>query len=185
MKKVLLKFLVLLFAFSLTSFVVFAADEGTDIHKTVLPDVSKEVGSTSRCQIVMYDVNFEMDDARKAISTREDYELSKATANKLAEDGESVKFIPYTDILACGIMTGDIKMWMIPYYIRYILEFIIGVAGLVAVGALVYGGYLYLFAGISDDKEKGKNAIKNGLIGLVLILTAWAIVNIVLSLVTG
>lgn len=75
-------------------------------------------------------------------------------------------------------------MWMIPFFIRYVLEFIIGIAGLLAVGGVVYGGYLYLFAGLSDDKDKGKNAIKNGIIGLVLVLTAWAVVNIVIGLVT-
>ncbi|MBD3361158.1 hypothetical protein GF366_05160 [Candidatus Peregrinibacteria bacterium] len=89
------------------------------------------------------------------------------------------------DILGCAIMTGDIKIWMIPFYIRFFLEFIIGIAGLVAVGGIIYGGYLYLFAGLTEDKDKGKNAIKNGIIGLILTLTAWGIVNVVIALVTG
>lgn len=93
--------------------------------------------------------------------------------------------VSINDILGCAIKTGDIKLWMIPYYIRYILELIIGLAGLVSVGGIVYGGYFYLFSGITEDKEQGKNAIKNAIIGIVLSLTAWAIVNIVISLVTG
>lgn len=89
------------------------------------------------------------------------------------------------DILACGIKTGGIKLWMIPYYIRYILQFIIGIAGLIAVGGIVYGGYLYLFAGISEDKDKGKKAIMYGVAGMVMTLVAWAFVNIVIAVVTA
>jgi hypothetical protein len=86
--------------------------------------------------------------------------------------------------LGCGIKTGNIKLYMVPYYVRSILEFIIGVSGLVCVGAIIFGGYWYLFAGISEDKEKGKKAIIHGLVGMVLTLVAWAIVNILISLFT-
>jgi hypothetical protein len=88
-------------------------------------------------------------------------------------------------ILACGIKTGDIHLWMIPYYIKYILQFVIGISGLVSVGGIVYGGYLYLFAGVSNDKDQGKKAIQYALLGMVLTLVAWALVNIIMSLVTG
>ncbi len=87
-------------------------------------------------------------------------------------------------VLACGIRTGDIKLWMVPYYIRFILEFVIGLAGLIAVGGIVYGGYLYLFAGISDDKDKGKKAIMYGVVGMIITLVAWAVVNIFIAFLT-
>lgn len=90
-----------------------------------------------------------------------------------------------TEILACGIKTGSIHLWMIPYYIRYILQFIIGMAGLAAVGGIVYGGYMYLFAGVSSEKDQGKKAIQYGIIGMVMTLVAWAFVNIIIALVTG
>ncbi|MFA6917297.1 MAG: pilin [Candidatus Gracilibacteria bacterium] len=89
-----------------------------------------------------------------------------------------------SQILGCGIKTGNIKLYMIPYYIRSVLEFIIGISGLVCVGAIVFGGYWYLFAGVSEDKERGKKAIQYGIIGMVLTLLAWAIVNVVISLLT-
>ncbi len=90
-----------------------------------------------------------------------------------------------TDILACGIKTGNISLWMIPFYIRFILEFVIGLAGIIAVGGVVYGGYLYLFAGVSDDKDRGKKAIMYGLGGFILTMLAFGIVNIVIALVSG
>lgn len=90
-----------------------------------------------------------------------------------------------SDVLGCGIKTGTIHMWMIPYYIKYILTFIIGISGLAAVGGIVYGGYLYLFAGISSEKDQGKKAIQYGVIGMIMTLVAWAFVNIIISLFTG
>ncbi len=88
-------------------------------------------------------------------------------------------------ILACGIRTGDIKLWMVPYYIRFMLEFIIGLAGLIAVAGTVYGGYIYMFGGISEEKEKGKKAIMYGVIGMIMTLVAWAVVSIFIALLTS
>ncbi len=95
------------------------------------------------------------------------------------------KSVTTADILGCGIKTGNIKLWMLPYYIRTMLEFVLGLAGLIAVGGIVYGGYLYLFAGLSDDKDKGKKAIMYGVGGFALAMLAFALVNIVVSLLSG
>gem|GEM_PF-2684814 len=88
------------------------------------------------------------------------------------------------NVLGCAIKTGIVKLYMIPYFIQSILEFIIGLSGIVSVAAIVYGGYFYLFAGISEDKDTGKKAIQNGLIGMVVALMAWALVNIGIRLLT-
>jgi hypothetical protein len=88
------------------------------------------------------------------------------------------------DVLACGIRTGNISLWMIPYYIKYIIQFALTIAGLIAVFSLVVGGYFYLFGGMSSDKDKGKNAIIYGLLGFVVAMLAWALVNVVISALT-
>jgi hypothetical protein len=75
-------------------------------------------------------------------------------------------------------------MWMIPFFIKYLIQFAISIAGLVAVGAIIIGGYFYLFGGLVDDKEKGKRAIMYGLGGFVVVLLAWTIVNAVIALLT-
>ncbi|MFA5820920.1 MAG: pilin [Candidatus Gracilibacteria bacterium] len=86
--------------------------------------------------------------------------------------------------LGCGIKTGDIHLWMVPYYLRYILEFVIALAGLISVGGIVYGGFIYIFSGISKDTEKGKKALIYSIIGMILTLVAWAVVNIVIVFLT-
>ena len=143
---------------------------------TILPDTAYQ--QIADCEAIMRYVNNHPEDIKKAISERQG-SISGPSSVKY-------NYSPsYTDIMGCAIKTGDIKFWMVPYFARYILEFIIGVAGLASVAGIVYGGYFYLFAGLSDDQQKGKNAIKNSIIALVLSLSAWAIVNIVISLVTS
>ena len=99
------------------------------------------------------------------------------------EGRAAVEVLPM-DVLGCGIKTGRMKLWMIPYYIKSLIEFALSIAGLVAVGAMVAGGYFYLFGTLMDDKEKGKRAVIYGIGGFVVVLLAWAVVNIVISIAT-
>lgn len=167
MRKLMIMLLAV-WVFQAGSAVTFAGDSGT-----VLPGTEKKVVD---CKVLMNFMEiFEPDDREWLFGGDWDEKYTSS-------DG-----ITYTakDVLACGIKTGGIKLWMIPYYIRYILQFIIGLAGLIAVGGIVYGGYLYLFAGISEDKDKGKKAILYGVAGMVMTLVAWAFVNIVIAVVTA
>lgn len=88
------------------------------------------------------------------------------------------------DILACAIKTGKIHFWMIPYFIVYFIEFMIGIAGLIAILFIVIGGYQLVISGATDQKDNAKNTIKHALIGLVLTLVAWVVVNVVQYIVT-
>jgi len=88
------------------------------------------------------------------------------------------------NILGCGIKTGKIRFWEVPYYVVYFIQFIIGISGLVAVLFLVLGGYQYVISGLAQDKEKGKKTITNALTGLVVVLVAWVIVNVVQFVIT-
>jgi len=89
------------------------------------------------------------------------------------------------EFLSCGIKTGDIHLWMLPYYITYIIEFLIGVAGLISVLFVIVGGYYYAWGGVTEDKEKGKKAVMYALIGLALASLAWIIVNIIQTQLTS
>jgi len=149
-----------------------AAVERDSQRGTILPQTTIE--TVEDCETVMFYVSYNRPIVYQTV----------AKNTPLINVPNGPQNVTSSDILACGIKTGNIKFWMIPFYVRYILEFVIAMAGLVTVGSIVYGGYLYLFAGISDDKDKGKNALKNGAIGLVLTLSAWGIVNVFMALVT-
>jgi len=82
-------------------------------------------------------------------------------------------------ILACAIKTGRIKFWMVPYFVVYFIDFLIKISGLIAVLFIIIGGYKYVVAGATDDKDGAKSTITNAVIGLVVVLTAWAVINMI------
>lgn len=168
MKKVLVGFLTAMVVFLGNFSVVFAGDVGG----TLLPKTDESV---TDCIEVMQYVNANEESVRRALFVDRQPSIPSPPKSSLE----------VRDVLGCGIKTGDISLWMIPYYIRYILEFAIQISGLVAVGGIVFGGYLYLFAGVSEDKDRGKKAILYSVAGMVLTLVAWAVVNIVIAVVTA
>ena len=84
----------------------------------------------------------------------------------------------------CDFQTGDMKFSCVPNYIQYLIEVIIALAGTIAVIFVMIGGFKYVFSGVSDDKEAGKETITNALIGLVIAGLSWVIVTWVVSLLT-
>lgn len=183
MKKIISLFFVLELVMGLFSFTSFAvAPSAEDVAQeqeavrpgTLLPEAGGAF-SVAICQTVMKTVNADVEKAQEVLA-------NPAKSINLAAAPGGVVF--GDAILACGIKTGDISLWMVPYYIRYILEFVLGIAGLIAVAGIVYGGFVYLFAGFSSDKETGKKAIMYGLAGMVITMIAWAFVNIVISILT-
>lgn len=103
----------------------------------------------------------------------------KNTIHKLESESEAGKY------LSCKIMTGTFNVFDIPFYLKYIADFLLGIVGLISTLFIVIGGYNYIIGGISEDKEKGKNTIKHAIIGMIIALLSWAIVNTVISLVTS
>ena len=63
-----------------------------------------------------------------------------------------------------------------------IINVVLGVLGVVAVGVVIYGGFLFLTAqGDPGRIKKGKDSITWGIIGLIIALLSWSIINFVLS----
>lgn len=87
-------------------------------------------------------------------------------------------------LLGCAIKTGRISVWMVPFYITYIIRFLIGLAGLISTLFIVIGGYRMVTGGIAEDKESGKKTLLYAIVGLIVTLLAWIIVNIIQTAVT-
>ena len=67
-----------------------------------------------------------------------------------------------------------------------VINAIFGVVGLVAVIIIILGGISYLTSqGDANKVKKGKDTILYGIIGLVIVLLAYAIVNFVLEAIKG
>lgn len=88
-------------------------------------------------------------------------------------------------VMGCAVKSGYIKFWMVPYFVKYILEWVINLSGLISVLMILIGAYYYIWGGISDEKEKGKKVILYAIGGLILTSIAWFIVNVLLLAITG
>lgn len=73
--------------------------------------------------------------------------------------------------LCMGILSGQL-----------IIEFLVKIAAVLAVLSIALGGFLYIFAaGNQGTLEKAKSIIKYVLIGFIIILIAWAIIDSILA----
>lgn len=88
-------------------------------------------------------------------------------------------------ILACAIKSGKIEFWMVPFFVKNALDFLIGLAGLIAVLMILLGAYFYIAGGLTDDAEKGKTIITYAILGLAVVAFAWLIVNVILLAITA
>lgn len=70
----------------------------------------------------------------------------------------------------------------LPTIIGGVINVFLGVLGVIALGYALYGGYLWMTAAGNEEKiEQAKKTLRNGVIGLVIILMSAAIVNFILN----
>ena len=70
--------------------------------------------------------------------------------------------------------------------IKILLNTTFGVVGVIAVVMMIIGGFYYMTSQGSPERvQKGKNTILYGIVGLIIVLSAFAIVNFVLSSLLG
>lgn len=82
-----------------------------------------------------------------------------------------------------GSLAGaDTVMDLVGKVLKYLLFF----AGIVAVVAMVIGGYQYIAArGNEEMVEQGQKTLTNAIIGLVVVIMAYTIVNLLVKSLTG
>lgn len=67
-----------------------------------------------------------------------------------------------------------------------IINISLGFLGVIAVGLIIYAGFIWMTSGGDDEKvATAKKIIKNGVIGLAIILSSWAIATFVLNMLGG
>lgn len=74
----------------------------------------------------------------------------------------------------------------VPQIFKTVINWALGIAFGVAVIFLIIGGFRYITsAGNEEAAEKGKSSVINALIGIVIIVLSYVIVNVVSNLVQG
>ena len=74
---------------------------------------------------------------------------------------------------------------MLPYFVTYFANYLLGIVGILVVLFIVLGGYFYIWGGLTEKKEKGKQYITHALMGLAVASIAWILVNAVMALFTS
>ncbi|MBD3327874.1 PKD domain-containing protein [Candidatus Peregrinibacteria bacterium] len=85
-----------------------------------------------------------------------------------------------------GYSAGLVQQTTARDFILQVTNFALGFLGLIAVIIVIYGGFLYVTAaGNEEQSGKGKKAITYAVIGIILILGSFAIVNTLLQAPQG
>lgn len=70
--------------------------------------------------------------------------------------------------------------------IRIVVFVLLGISGAIAVVFVIIGGFQYLTSGGNEEAaEKGKKTLINAIIGTVIIIMAYVIINVIVNLVSG
>lgn len=86
--------------------------------------------------------------------------------------------------LGVGAISNDIKLGGgdVRQTAARIINVALGFLGIIAVVIVLVGGFKYMVSGGNEDKTtEAKNLIVSGIIGLAIILSAWAITSFVIS----
>lgn len=86
--------------------------------------------------------------------------------------------IKYPEIF--GNLPENIETGMLPNYIKYIFNFLLATAGLLAMSVLIISGIRYLTSGGNPEQlGKAKDRIKAALFGIIIIFSSWLILSVV------
>lgn len=87
----------------------------------------------------------------------------------------------YTGIADARLKNWDVHLDDIPAMLRSIIDFLMGIAGTIAVIFIIVGAYKILFGSLSLDKQKGRETIIAALGGFALAALSWFIIKLILS----
>jgi len=83
-------------------------------------------------------------------------------------------------------LTNPLPTKNIPELIGIIIKAVMGIVGSIALLMFIYGGFLWLTsAGNTEKIQKGKQVVVWAVIGLAIIFLSYALVNFVISGLTG
>ena len=88
---------------------------------------------------------------------------------------------------ACSFITGNFHFECIPVYMSYLIRLFFGLAGGFALFQIIQAGYEYALSGLQPiagglpDKEAAKKRITNAIIGLVVVILTYLIIDTLVS----
>jgi len=87
--------------------------------------------------------------------------------------------------LAERIHCGSVSLNDFPELLVYLIQWVLTLAGSIAVIMIMVGAFQYMFGGLTDDKERGKKTLIYAIGGLIVAFMAWWIVELVQVWITS
>ena len=92
------------------------------------------------------------------------------------------EFIPASGALGtCNFVTGEFGFDCVPIYVGYLVKVLFAMTGGFALMEIVKSGYEIALSGVTGDKEKGKKHLTWALLGLALSISAFLVVDFIIS----
>lgn len=89
-------------------------------------------------------------------------------------------------IVATPVLAADGNVSQVESFIRNIIKVVAGLAGLVATGFFVVGGFTYITSsGNPEHLDKAKRTLMHSGIGLAIVIGAFVISNIITDIATN
>ena len=107
-----------------------------------------------------------------------------------SKQGAATSFTQFTGGLeapsTANYSPGLVKATNARDYVLNVTNFALGFLGLIAVVIIIYGGFMYVTAaGKEEQAGKGKKAITYSMIGIIIIMGSYALVNTILQAPSG
>ena len=102
-----------------------------------------------------------------------------ATLLSFPERGVAALFPADTDM--CKFSTGEIRSHCIPIFLAHLIKFILGFVGAFCLINIIIGGYQIALGSAIGDKEAGKSRIMWALVGLLVTLLSYGIINLIIT----
>ncbi|TSC57625.1 MAG: Uncharacterized protein Greene041619_1053 [Candidatus Peregrinibacteria bacterium Greene0416_19] len=84
----------------------------------------------------------------------------------------------------CSFITGEFHFPCIPLYLAYLIQLFFGFTGAIFLAQIIWAGYLIAFGAVTGDKEAGKKRLTSAIIGFIVSVLAFVIVDLVVATVT-
>lgn len=81
--------------------------------------------------------------------------------------------------IGAKIHCGYVSLNDFPLLVIYLIQWVLTIAGGIAVIMIMIGGFQYMLGGVTDDKERGKKTLIYAITGLVVAFMAWWIVELI------
>lgn len=89
-------------------------------------------------------------------------------------------------LIAHPVLAADGNVAQVENFIRSIIKVVAGLAGLIATGFFVFGGFVYITSSGNPERlDRAKHTLLYSGIGLAIVIAAFVISNIVTDLATA